>query len=99
MSNVQSGVTPAGAAAAERPQRFHFAVHADPAPDVMPRVLEQFAKRDLVPIRWHSAIVPGPRAELQIDVQVEGLAPATGHYIARCVATLVNVRHVLTSTD
>ncbi len=98
MSTVPFSLVPAGATTAERPQRFLFAVHADPAPDVMPRVLELFAKRDLVPTRWHSTVVAGPRAELQIDVQVEGLEPETGHYIARCVAALVNVREVLTST-
>jgi hypothetical protein len=97
MSYLVADRSPAGAAAG-RPPRFLFAVHADAAPDVMPRVLEQFAKRDLIPSRWHSTVVEGPGAELQIDVQVEGLAPETGHYIARCVAALVNVREVLTST-
>jgi hypothetical protein len=98
MSSFHASLAPVGAPAAERPPRFLFAVYAEPAPDVMPRVLEQFAKRDLVPTRWHSTVVSGPRAELQIDVQVEGLAADTGHYIARCLAGMVNVREVLTST-
>jgi hypothetical protein len=98
MSSFHASLALAGAPAAERAPRFLFAVYAEPAPDVMPRVLEQFAKRDLVPTRWHSTVVAGPRAELQIDVQVEGLSLETGHYIARCMAALVNVREVLTST-
>jgi len=97
MSTVQPDFTPAARAAGAPSQRFLFAVTADPAPDVMPRVLEQFAKRDLVPTRWHSMVVAGPRGGLEIDVQVEGLAPETGHYIARCLKALVNVREVLTS--
>ena len=63
----------------------------------MPRVLEQFAKRDLVPTRWHSTVVDGPGAELQIDVQVDDLEPETGLYIARCLSALVNVNDVVTS--
>ena len=98
MSTVQADFSPAARPAAGRSQRFLFAVYADPAPDVMPRVLEQFAKRDLVPVRWHSLVVAGPKAGLEIDVQVEGLAPETGHYIARCLKAMVNVREVLTST-
>ena len=97
MSTVSSELSAGAALSAGPSQRFHFAVYAAPEPCVMPRVLEQFAKRDLVPTRWHSAVVDGPRAELQIDVQVDDLEPETGLYIARCLAALVNVNDVVTS--
>ena len=63
----------------------------------MPRVLELFAKRNLVPHRWHSDRVgPGGR-ELAIDLQVAGLTPELTDYIARCLRQLAYVDTVLTS--
>ncbi len=55
------------------PASFVFAVYAKVVPDVMPRVLEQFAKRNLVPSRWYNTLVDGLSPELQIDVRVEGV--------------------------
>ncbi|MDH3597774.1 MAG: hypothetical protein OEU09_19345 [Rhodospirillales bacterium] len=74
-----------------------FSIHAEAAPGVMPRVLELFAKRNLVPSRWHSDRVgPGGR-ELAIDLQVQGLSPDLTDYIARCLRQLHDVATVLTS--
>ncbi len=74
-----------------------FAIHAEAAPGVMPRVLELFAKRNLVPDRWHSDRVgPGGR-ELAIDLQVQDLTPELTDYIARCLRQLHDVEAVLTS--
>ena len=72
----------------------------------MPRVLELFAKRGLVPTRWHSDMIrPSPgrsggRAgapSLAIDIQVDGLDVRTGDYIARCLRQTFQVEAVLTS--
>jgi acetolactate synthase small subunit len=74
-----------------------FSIHAEAAPGVMPRVLQLFAKRNLVPSRWHSdRIGPGGR-ELAIDLQVQGLSPDLTDYIARCLRQLHDVETVLTS--
>jgi hypothetical protein len=71
----------------------------------MPRVLELFAKRGLVPRRWVSGVT-GPGGglgtdlgsrELTIDVQVAGLAPEAQAYIARCLRQIWGVGAVLTS--
>jgi hypothetical protein len=65
----------------------------------MPRVLELFAKRSLVPERWVSG-VHGPvdrGSELMIDLQVVGLSAQDTDYIARCLAQIAYVRSVLTS--
>jgi len=70
-----------------------FSVRAGADPSVMPRVLEQFAKRGLVPRRWHSVSSKG---ELHIDVQVEGLEPALVAHIGRCLGQIVGVDEVLT---
>ena len=74
-----------------------FSIQAEAEPGVLPRVLELFAKRNLVPQRWHSDRVgPGGR-ELTIDLQVEGLTAELTDYIARCLRQLHYVDSVLTS--
>ena len=71
-----------------------FSVHADAEPGVMPRVLELFAKRGLVPQRWHSAAAG---TALTIDVQIGGLGHDTADYIAHCMRQIVGVEAVLTT--
>ncbi len=78
-----------------------FSIQAEAEPGVMPRVLELFAKRGLVPRRWVSDVT-GPESgsrgrELAIDVQVAGLAPETQAYIACCLRQVWGVSTVLTS--
>ena len=96
---------PAPRARAPRARRVAcFAIHAQAAPGVMPRVLELFAKRNLVPERWVSGVhgpadgdLPGRRSELMIDLQVAGLTRQDMDYLARCLAQITDVRSVLTS--
>ena len=81
---------------------YCFCVHAAAEPGVMPRVLELFAKRGLVPARWHSDVTGPPKGskggrELAIDIQVDGLDARTGDYIARCLRQIFEVDTVLTS--
>lgn len=86
--------------AAEALPTYCFAVQAAADPGVLPRVMELFAKRNLVPSRWHSdlARLGGQRGdELLIDIQVAGLAADEGDYIARCLRQQVYVQSVLTS--
>ena len=74
-----------------------FFVRAAAAPGAMPRVLELFAKRGLVPAAWHS-ILGGPGGdELHIDIQVTAMATADAEYIARCLRQIADVETVLTS--
>ena len=93
MSSLLSGALPV----ADRdalPRTACFSVHADAEPGVMPRVLELFAKRGLVPQRWHSAAAG---TALTIDVQIGGLGRDTVDYIAQCLRQIVGVETVLTS--
>jgi acetolactate synthase small subunit len=76
------------------PLTVSFSVHAAAEPGVMPRVLELFAKRGLVPQKWHSAAID---AVLTIDVQIAGLEYDTADYIARCMRQIAGVDAVLTS--
>ncbi len=76
---------------------YCFSVLAEAEPGVMPRVLELFAKRGLVPSRWHSDRLGPDDGELAIDIQVRGLGPEQGDYIARCLRQICGVRAVLTA--
>jgi acetolactate synthase small subunit len=74
-----------------------FAVHARSEPGVMPRVLELFAKRGIVPSSWHSAVGGENECELTIDIQVRGMAVEQADYIAACLRQVAYVEAVLTS--
>lgn len=73
-----------------------FSVAAQPSPGVMPRVLELFAKRGLVPTHWQSA-VNGP--ELSIDIRMQGMEQAQANYIGRCLRQIHLVDRVLVIHD
>lgn len=74
-----------------------FSVHARAEPGVMPRVLELFAKRGLVPSFWESSTSGGDRSQLTIDVQMRGLGRETIDYIAACLRQIAFVEVVVTS--
>jgi hypothetical protein len=71
-----------------------FSVQARAEPGVMPRVVELFAKRGLVPQKWHST---ASGEALTIDVQMAGLDRDLAGYIARCMRQITGVETVLTS--
>lgn len=63
----------------------------------MARILEQFAKRGLMPTRWFSDI-DSDTGLLQTDIQLAGLSSALGEDIGRCLRAIVGVDQVLTAT-
>jgi acetolactate synthase small subunit len=71
-----------------------FSVHAEAEPGIMPRVVELFAKRGLVPTSWISRV---SGRELTIDLQMRGLRPEEAAYIAQCLRQMVSVDVVLIS--
>jgi len=71
-----------------------FSLQARAEPGVMPRVVELFAKRGLVPQRWYSAV---SGEALTIDVHIAGLGRDLCGYIARCMRQITGVETVLTS--
>ncbi len=73
-----------------------FTLQARPEPGVMPRVVELFAKRGLVPWQWHST---ASDTALSIEVQMGGLDRDLADYIARCMRQIVGVETVLTSEN
>jgi len=76
------------------PLQFCFSVQARAEPGVMPRVVELFAKRGLVPQKWHSTVAG---EALTIDLQIGGLGRDLSSYIARCMRQITGVETVLTS--
>lgn len=90
-----SGSHPTRVSRAPTPSSFCFSIHAQADPGVMPRVLQLFAKRNLVPVRWHSDVLGG--RDLAIDVQIEGVSTELGNYIARCLRQIPSIATVLTA--
>jgi acetolactate synthase small subunit len=86
----------AASEAAEAEPTYCFSVQAAADPGLLPRVLELFAKRDLVPSRCHAVLTEPGREELLIDLQVTGLAPEEAEHVARSLRQLVFVASVLT---
>jgi acetolactate synthase small subunit len=73
-----------------------FSVSARAEPGVMPRVLELFAKRGLVPSFWRSAVGGVDQARLTIDIAMNGLDRDVTEYIAACLRQIAFVETVLT---
>ena len=74
-----------------------FSIQALAEPTVMPRVLELFAKRGLIPSRWHSDLGGRRQDELTIDFQISGLDRDKADLIAHAIRQFVSVTSVLTS--
>jgi hypothetical protein len=77
------------------PPTWCFSVFAAPEACVMPRVLEFFVKRGLVPSRFHGDVVD---EGLVVDVHVGGIEESVADHIAACLRELVYVERVLTAT-
>lgn len=74
-----------------------FSVHAPTDPSVMPRVLEVFTRRGLIPSVWHSVLCGTRNEEIQIDVQVADVDDRMAERLAQCLRVLPCVGCVLTS--
>lgn len=72
-----------------------FAIRAAAEPGILPRLIELFAKRDLVPSAVQARLVGPERDWLSIDLQVEGLAPGLAEAIAETMWQMVSVERVL----
>ena len=75
-----------------------FSVFAAPQPGVMPRVLELFAKRGLVPTRFHGDVVGAGADGLVIDLHVAGLDGGGAEHVAASLRGLFDVERVLVAT-
>lgn len=73
-----------------------FAVAALADPQMLSRIIEPFAKRDLAPESCHMTRT-GPE-EMSVDLQVAGLDPHLVEVIAGNLRAIIGVDSVLTST-
>lgn len=74
-----------------------FAVQAFADPGVLPRVLELFAKRGLVPERFFAQSEGREGEAVTLDIQVAGFDPQATDYVARCLRQIPHVTAVLTT--
>ena len=75
-----------------------FCITAQAEPGVLPRIVELFAKRGLIPSRWHSDLEDptGSAPTLTIDLQVSGLNHQQINHVAASMRSMVSVISVLT---
>jgi hypothetical protein len=77
---------------------FHcYALIAEPEPALLPRVLEFFAKRGLIPYRCHATVEGRDDATLTIDLQVCGLDDWSADHVGQSLRQIVGVQTVLMS--
>ena len=74
-----------------------FSVVSAAEPGALPRVLEIFAKRGLVPGKLLSAIAGNHEEELHIDIQLAGVDGDFMDKLVKSISRVVSVRSVLTS--
>ena len=79
---------------ADLPATACFSVHAQAEPGVMPRVLELFAKRGLVPCFYQSSTFGADGSHLSIEIRLHGLGRETMDYIAASLRQIVSVQVV-----
>ncbi|HYM31759.1 MAG TPA: hypothetical protein VEU47_10690 [Candidatus Cybelea sp.] len=76
---------------------YCFAVTARVDPGLMPRILDQFARRNLVPSQWHAAVGGRFGEELSIDVQLQGVERREAERLASLFREMVGVSWVALS--
>lgn len=86
----------AAAAPVERSETAVFSINAAAEPGVLPRLVELFAKRGLVPTFWRSALSPDGRA-LSVEIGMRGMARDMSDYFAASMRQVIGVEVVLTS--
>ena len=84
-----------GDAVADKAALCRYRVAATLEPSVLPRVLELFTLRDLLPTEVACQQVAKHEPELRIDVAVRGLEPDHAEHLAQRMRTMMPVISVL----
>ncbi|HEV2673497.1 MAG TPA: hypothetical protein VGV37_03080 [Aliidongia sp.] len=74
-----------------------FAIRAAADPGSLPRILEIFAKRGLVPSSVQARLTGVGESALSVDLQVAGLEPALVEVVAETLRQIWVVERVLTA--
>jgi len=80
-----------------QPYRACFAVRAAADPGSLPRILELFAKRGLVPSSVQARLIGDDEPALSVDLQITGLDPALVEVLAESLRQIWVVERVLTA--
>lgn len=89
-------------AAAERPRKpenpgvsvLCLSLRGSAEIGVLARVVQQLARRSLLPLRWHCT---ESGAHLLMDIQIAGLAEDAGEMLAESLRQIVGIEEVLTA--
>lgn len=73
-----------------------FSLVADPSPGLLPRVMQPFARRDLVPDGLEARIQGG---EMRIEVALAAMPAEMVHLVEGNLAAIVGVTRVLLSQE
>lgn len=93
---MSSLAEPASESRADPQTAACFSVSGEPSPGLLPRVIELFAKRGLVPDEIHARIAEG---RLTVEIRANGMASDLAAYIGRCLRQIYLVERVLVSRD
>lgn len=74
-----------------------FSVRAVADPGMMPRLMELWAKRGLVPDRWHGVRDTASGAYVEIDIESAGIDQALAARMAAAMREIFGVSQVLLS--
>jgi hypothetical protein len=75
----------------ETSKHTRFVVFAASDPGTLPRIVEPFAKRGLVPASLSSRSID---EELRVEIEMKGMDPSLAAYIGRCLQEIFVVRSV-----
>lgn len=99
-SAVPAGAAAGETSAAEVPRRWRFALAAEADPGMLPRLMEPFAKRGLVPERWAARTTgDGDEALLSVRCTVGGLTARQAETVAAFLAGVPGVVRVARDGD
>ena len=71
-----------------------FSLRAVAEVGVLARVVQQLARRSLLPLRWHSTMAG---EHLLLDIQIAGLGEEAGERLAESLRQVVGIEEVLTA--
>ncbi len=72
-----------------------YAVRAAAEAGILSRLIELFAKRNLVPASVQARLTGAARDTLSVDLQIDELEPALAEIIAETIRSMVSVERVL----
>lgn len=74
--------------------RAFFLVTAPADPQLLPRLIEPFAKLGTTPMRVHASREDGDGRELSVDMRLAGVPARTAELVACALRAVVGVSHV-----